>query len=117
MPGNRNVTIQNNPSQGTTASPDPAPISKSGSNSQLTQLTFQVTAGDSNTYTLTGLDSALSGAPASVDVSSGNSAGPYSVNSSVNPAVNGTSFNYGIAIKTVEPYGVGGGSAQIMVDP
>jgi hypothetical protein len=116
MAGNRNVTIQNNSGQGTFASPDPAPISKGGGNNQTTQVTFNVTTGDNNTYTLTGLNGPLT-APASVDISSSSSAGPYSVNPNVNPAVNGTSFNYGIAIKTVEPYEVGDGSAQIMVDP
>lgn len=54
--------------------PNPAPVSK-GQNPNETQLIFQ--AADSGTYTLTGLNACLD-APASVTISPGSPAGPYS---------------------------------------
>lgn len=86
-------------------SPNPAPVSKSGSNNQSTQLKFQ--SADNTTYTLTGLDACLS-APSSVTVSPGHPAGPYSPLASVRTGA----FGYGISPSSPEA-----DPAEIMVNP
>lgn len=101
-----------------TASPDPAPIFKTQNSNPNGNLSVQfvVTAGDSRTYTLTGLNACLN-APSSVDVTSSQSAGPYTVASSVSPPVNGQTFTYHIDAAQSEPGATGGGDGQIQVNP
>ena len=93
----------------TQARPDPAPISK-GNNPNNTTIVFQTSDNDTR-YTLSGMSSVLNG-PDPVTIWKGNNSGTYTAKPDA-PAT-GT---YSIEITGAYEKNVGGGSAQIQVDP